>query len=90
MSDKTITSQHMNEVDQLILRAAKQVLDRTARNVTSGIFSADMGTAEILNIGSLRERLETAENAVSRALIALEVNAEHCPPAKPASLRVAP
>jgi hypothetical protein len=82
-------SQYINEVDELILRAACEILRRVGGNVPDRVFDADLTTAELLSIGRTHDRLVTAGDAVMSALIALKVNAEHYPPTvpKPQSLR---
>ena len=81
-------SQYLNETDELIVLAAREILRRAAENAVCGVFGADKTTAEIVNIGRMQGGLFNAADAIDRALIQLEVNAENYP-IEPQSLRVA-
>jgi hypothetical protein len=73
-----IGSRYLSETDELIVRAAAEILSRAARKWHETVMDAP--PSELLNIGRLQGKMEAAANAVTTAMIALDVNAEHYPP----------
>lgn len=89
MSEPT-SSRYLNETDELIVRAAQQILKRGAIEWLDRVMDANVGTSEIMNIARMQDRMDVAADAISNALVAVHVNAAHYPAdaPEPQSLRV--
>jgi hypothetical protein len=71
-------SRYLSETDKQIVIAAREILGRGSQWCTH-FMVADISVAELLSIGALRGEMRAASEAIGRALIAVEVNAEHWP-----------
>jgi hypothetical protein len=74
-------SRYLNETDELIVRAAGEILNRAADAWHDHVMDAPQ--SELLNIGRMQGKMEAASRAISAAPIAVESNAEHYPPTVP-------
>lgn len=79
--DATPLSQYVSPTERVILEATSAVLREINNRVSNRAYLPDVRGAETLNLGGLRARIDCAAEAIDRALISLDVNAEHYPSA---------
>jgi hypothetical protein len=83
----TTGSKYINETDELILRAAAEIMRRTAVSVTDVVWgNSEISRPEIVNLGGIAAKLTVASDAIDSVIISFEVNAASYP--EPQSLRV--
>jgi hypothetical protein len=75
--EATPASPYVSPTERVIFDAAANLLTDVSERVALRAYSPETASTEVLNIGGLRARLDVAAEAIRRALVALDVNAEH-------------